>query len=75
MNLILISRNLEKLESTKQEILAINSEIKVEIIKADFAQGEEAFLKIRPHLTDVPVGILGNKTMLFIYLFILVIIY
>nr|XP_012229802.1 PREDICTED: inactive hydroxysteroid dehydrogenase-like protein 1 isoform X2 [Linepithema humile]XP_012229803.1 PREDICTED: inactive hydroxysteroid dehydrogenase-like protein 1 isoform X2 [Linepithema humile] len=61
MNLILISRNLEKLESTKQEILLLNPEIKVEIITADFAEGEKAFLKIRPHLKDIPVGILVNN--------------
>lgn len=69
MNLILISRNLEKLEATKQEILLINPKIKVEIIMADFAEGEKAFCKIRPHLKDVPIGILGNKIFLFIYYF------
>lgn len=60
MNLILISRNLEKLERTKDEMLLINPKIEVKIIAADFAEGENAFAKIRPLLQDVSVGILGN---------------
>lgn len=61
MNLILISRNLEKLESTKQEILLINPKIEIKIITADFTKGENAFIKIRSHLQDISVGILGKK--------------
>lgn len=59
MNLILISRNLEKLKSTKQEILLINPKIKIKVIEADFTEGENAFLKIRPQLQDMSIGILG----------------
>ncbi|XP_012538656.1 inactive hydroxysteroid dehydrogenase-like protein 1 [Monomorium pharaonis] len=61
MNLILISRNLEKLERTKDEILLINSKIEVKIIVADFAEGENAFSKIHPLLQDISVGILVNN--------------
>ncbi|KAL6267569.1 hypothetical protein P5V15_000643 [Pogonomyrmex californicus] len=61
MNLILISRNLEKLEHTKDEILLINPKIEVRIIVADFAEGENAFVKIRPLLQNISIGILVNN--------------
>ncbi|CAL1676267.1 unnamed protein product [Lasius platythorax] len=61
MNLILISRNLEKLKSTKQEILLINPKIEIKVIAADFTEGENAFLKIRPQLQDISIGILVNN--------------
>ncbi|XP_011862347.1 PREDICTED: inactive hydroxysteroid dehydrogenase-like protein 1 [Vollenhovia emeryi] len=61
MNLILISRNLEKLERTKDEMLLINPKIEVKIIAADFAEGENAFTKIQPLLQDISVGILVNN--------------
>lgn len=61
MNLILISRNKEKLEKTKQEILLINSTVKIKLIAVDFSEGKEAFDKIRAQLDDIPIGILGNK--------------
>jgi len=60
MNLILISRNLEKLERTKDEMLLINPKIEVRIIVADFAEGENTFIKIHSLLQDISVGILGN---------------
>lgn len=60
MNLILISRNLEKLERTKDEMLLINPKIEVRVITADFSEGEDIFNKIRPLLQDISIGILGN---------------
>lgn len=60
MNLILISRNIEKLERTKDEMLLINPKIEVRVIAADFAEGENAFTKIHPLLQDISIGILGN---------------
>lgn len=60
MNLILISRNIEKLERTKDEMLLINPKIEVRVIAADFAEGENAFTKIYPVLQDISIGILGN---------------
>jgi len=60
MNLILISRNLEKLERTKDEMLLINPKIEVRIIVANFAEGENAFIKMHSLLQDISVGILGN---------------
>ncbi|KAG5327874.1 HSDL1 protein, partial [Pseudoatta argentina] len=61
MNLILISRNLEKLKRTKDEILLINPKIEVRILAADFAEGENAFTKIHSLLQDISVGILVNN--------------
>ncbi|KAL0132972.1 hypothetical protein PUN28_000594 [Cardiocondyla obscurior] len=61
MNLILISRNLEKLERTKDELLLINPKIEVRVIAADFAEGENAFTKIRPLMKNISVGILVNN--------------
>ncbi|XP_070161182.1 inactive hydroxysteroid dehydrogenase-like protein 1 [Polyergus mexicanus] len=61
INLILISRNLEKLELTKEEILLINPKIEVKVITADFTEGENAFIKIRSQLQDISIGILVNN--------------
>lgn len=60
MNLILISRNLEKLDNTKQEILLLNSKIKVKTIQADFSKGKDIFHKIATQLEGIPIGILGK---------------
>lgn len=61
INLILISRNLEKLERTKDEMLLINPKIEVKVIAVDFADGKNAFAKIQPLLQDISVGILVNN--------------
>lgn len=60
MNLILISRNLKKLENTKQEILSVNPNVKVNLIAADFSEGKKIFEDIKLQLQDVSIGILGN---------------
>jgi len=60
MNLVLISRNLEKLQNTKEEILLINSKVKIKLITIDFSEGKEVFNKIRTALGNIPIGILGN---------------
>ena len=59
MNLILISRTLERLEKTKNEILEINSKVEVKIIAADFSKGKEAFDNIEAKLKGITIGILG----------------
>ncbi|KAK2587761.1 hypothetical protein KPH14_003869 [Odynerus spinipes] len=61
LNLILISRNLDKLEKTKCEVLDVNPKIDVKIIQADFAKGKPIFEKIKTQLEDVPIGILVNN--------------
>lgn len=60
INLVLISRTLEKLENTRDEILQDNPKIQVKIIVADFSKGKEVFGKLAEQLKDVPVGILGD---------------
>lgn len=57
---MLISRTLEKLEKTKNEIVQENPTIKVEVIVADFSKGKEIFQKLAKELKDIPIGILGN---------------
>lgn len=59
-NLVLISRNAERLEKTKSEILTISSNIQIKLISADFSKGRDVSVEIEPHLRDIPVGILGN---------------
>ncbi|KAK1126916.1 hypothetical protein K0M31_004537 [Melipona bicolor] len=61
INLVLISRNLEKLEKTKNEITQDNPTIKVKIIVADFSKGKEIFEKLAEQLKDIPIGILVNN--------------
>nr|XP_033325770.1 inactive hydroxysteroid dehydrogenase-like protein 1 [Megalopta genalis]XP_033325771.1 inactive hydroxysteroid dehydrogenase-like protein 1 [Megalopta genalis]XP_033325772.1 inactive hydroxysteroid dehydrogenase-like protein 1 [Megalopta genalis]XP_033325773.1 inactive hydroxysteroid dehydrogenase-like protein 1 [Megalopta genalis]XP_033325774.1 inactive hydroxysteroid dehydrogenase-like protein 1 [Megalopta genalis] len=61
VNLVLISRSLEKLEKTKDEILRERSGIEVKIIVADFSKGREIYQKLKEQLEDVPVGILVNN--------------
>lgn len=58
---MLISRNLEKLNNTKDEIKKVNSKIEIKVIQADFSKGKEEFNKIKSQLDDVQVGILGMK--------------
>ncbi|XP_034183398.2 inactive hydroxysteroid dehydrogenase-like protein 1 [Osmia lignaria lignaria] len=61
INLVLISRTLEKLEKTRNEILQDNPTIEVKIIVADFSKGKEIFAKLAEQLKDVPIGILVNN--------------
>ncbi|CAD1477908.1 unnamed protein product, partial [Heterotrigona itama] len=61
INLVLISRNLEKLEKTKNEIMQENPTIEVKIIVADFSKGKEIFEKLAEQLKDIPIGILVNN--------------
>ncbi|KAG7189341.1 hypothetical protein KM043_016994 [Ampulex compressa] len=61
MNLVLISRSLEKMKKTKEEILNINPKLQVKIIIADFSKGKDAFKNIESELKDIPVGILVNN--------------
>lgn len=61
INLVLISRNLEKLEKTKNEITQENPTIEVKIIVADFSKGKEIFEKLAEQFKDIPIGILVNN--------------
>ncbi|XP_008216118.1 short chain dehydrogenase isoform X4 [Nasonia vitripennis] len=61
MNLVLISRSLDKLNKTKEEIQVINPTIDLKIIQADFSKGKEELSKIKSQLQNIPVGILVNN--------------
>ncbi|XP_076281751.1 inactive hydroxysteroid dehydrogenase-like protein 1 isoform X2 [Lasioglossum baleicum] len=61
VNLVLISRTLEKLERTRDEIMRENPGIEVKIIVADFCKGREIYEKLKEQLEDIPVGILVNN--------------
>ncbi|XP_043591994.1 inactive hydroxysteroid dehydrogenase-like protein 1 [Bombus pyrosoma] len=61
INLVLISRTLEKLEKTKNEIIQENPTIKVQVIVADFSKGKEIFEKLAKQLKDIPISILVNN--------------
>ncbi|XP_058794465.1 inactive hydroxysteroid dehydrogenase-like protein 1 [Phymastichus coffea] len=61
VNLVLISRTLDRLVKTKAEILEVSPKVEVKIICADFSKGEEVYTKIKSELTDIPVGILVNN--------------
>lgn len=61
LNLILISRNLDKLEATKRELLETNPKIEVKLIQADFTKGQLIYEKIKLQLKDVAIGILVNN--------------
>lgn len=62
INLVLISRSIERLEKTKNEIVQENPTIEVKVIVADFSKGEGVFEKLKEQLKDIPIGILGNST-------------
>lgn len=61
INLVLISRTLEKLEKTKNEILKDNPNIEVKILVADFSKGKEVYDMLAEQLKSIPVGILVNN--------------
>ncbi|KAK0086487.1 hypothetical protein PV325_003101 [Microctonus aethiopoides] len=61
INLVLISRNIDRLEKTREEIIEINSTIQVKIIAADFSKGRSVINEIEKQLKDIPVGILVNN--------------
>ncbi|XP_063984701.1 inactive hydroxysteroid dehydrogenase-like protein 1 [Diachasmimorpha longicaudata] len=61
VNLVLISRTLERLEKTREAILDVNNKVEIRIVTADFSKGREVFEKIEHELKDIPVGILVNN--------------
>ncbi|XP_058794507.1 hydroxysteroid dehydrogenase-like protein 1 isoform X2 [Phymastichus coffea] len=61
INIVLISRCLDKLKATKNEIHLLNTNIQIEIIQADFSKNRNEIEKIADKLKDIPVGILVNN--------------
>ncbi|KAL1463113.1 hypothetical protein WDU94_014899 [Cyamophila willieti] len=60
MNLVLISRSVEKLKNTKQEIQNLYP-VEVNIIQADFSEGKKIYENIEAELKDLDIGILVNN--------------
>ena len=60
LNLVLIARNLSKLEEISQKI-QVKHKIQVEFIVADFAQGPHIFKIIEDGLENKDIGILVNN--------------
>lgn len=60
INLILVSRTLERLERTRKEIHEAFPKIEIRIIVADFSKGRDVYEKIELQLKDIPIGILGK---------------
>ncbi|XP_058802267.1 hydroxysteroid dehydrogenase-like protein 1 [Phymastichus coffea] len=61
VNIVLISRTLEKLKKVKTEIEILNPNVQVKIIQADFSIGKAEIDKIEAQLADIPIGILVNN--------------
>ncbi|XP_039764834.1 inactive hydroxysteroid dehydrogenase-like protein 1 [Pararge aegeria] len=60
INVVLISRNPDKLKSVAEEIEKLHS-VKTKTIVADFAKGSVVYEQIEKELKDIPVGILVNN--------------
>jgi short-subunit dehydrogenase len=60
MSIVLMSRTLEKLQRTAQEI-SEEFGVDTHIIQADFAVGQSIYKKIREELKDFDIGILVNN--------------
>jgi hypothetical protein len=60
-SVVILNRNLEKLQNTsKEEILLINSKMKIKLITVDFSKEKEVFNKIHTELGNIPIDILDN---------------
>ncbi|KAK9869731.1 hypothetical protein WA026_003468 [Henosepilachna vigintioctopunctata] len=60
INIVLVSRNKEKLENTAREIESEFS-VKTKIIVADFSQGVKAVETVKSEIGGIPIGILVNN--------------
>ncbi|CAB3231525.1 unnamed protein product [Arctia plantaginis] len=60
INLVIISRNPEKLKAVANEIEKKHS-VKTKVIVADFSKGAEIYGHIETELKDIPIGILVNN--------------
>ncbi|XP_075991849.1 inactive hydroxysteroid dehydrogenase-like protein 1 [Anticarsia gemmatalis] len=60
INLVIISRNPEKLKTVATEIEKEHS-VKTKIVVADFSKGAEIYSHIEAELKDIPIGILVNN--------------
>nr|CAD7263185.1 unnamed protein product [Timema shepardi]CAD7573896.1 unnamed protein product [Timema californicum] len=60
VNIVLISRNIDKLNQVASEIKT-NFNVETKVIAADFSRGQQVFNNIEIELKDIPVGILVNN--------------
>ncbi|CAG2055836.1 unnamed protein product [Timema podura] len=60
VNIVLISRNIDKLNQVASEIKT-NFNVETKVIAADFSKGQQVFNNIEIELKDIPVGILVNN--------------
>lgn len=60
INIIIISRNPDKLRAVAKEIEKEHS-VKTKVVVADFSKGAEVYPHIEEELKDIPVGILVNN--------------
>ncbi|XP_066260716.1 inactive hydroxysteroid dehydrogenase-like protein 1 isoform X2 [Euwallacea similis] len=61
LNIILVSRSMDKLIKTQHEIEYTNPAVKIKIIQADFALGKKAVDVVKEEVGSIPVGILVNN--------------
>ncbi|XP_014214446.1 hydroxysteroid dehydrogenase-like protein 1 [Copidosoma floridanum] len=61
LNVVLVSRTLEKLKLVKNEIEEINPAVEVRVIQADFSKGKNELTRVEAELKNIPVGILVNN--------------
>ncbi|XP_017304644.2 inactive hydroxysteroid dehydrogenase-like protein 1 [Diaphorina citri] len=60
MNLVLISRSMEKLKNTAEYIRNLYPTVEVRVIQADFSEGKKVYESIGNGLEDLDIGILGK---------------
>uniref|UniRef100_A0A8D8XAI5 Hydroxysteroid dehydrogenase-like protein 1 n=1 Tax=Cacopsylla melanoneura TaxID=428564 RepID=A0A8D8XAI5_9HEMI len=60
MDIVLISRNVDKLNRTADEIRKI-APVQIKVIEADFTQGLQVYNHIEKELADLDIGILVNN--------------
>ncbi|XP_026687573.1 very-long-chain 3-oxoacyl-CoA reductase, partial [Diaphorina citri] len=61
MNLVLISRSMEKLKNTAEYIRNLYPTVEVRVIQADFSEGKKVYESIGNGLKDLDIGILVNN--------------
>ena len=64
MNLVLVSRSLDKLKDVRQRLQAINNEIETRIIVADLGKGArdiEMYKGIAEQVTDIDLALVINN--------------
>jgi len=61
LNIVLISRTLEKLQQVAEEIKKSSPSIEIKIIAVNFTDGNSIYSRLRTELADLDIGILINN--------------